>query len=268
MKSNARALSLAMTFLLPFTLVTRAGAQSPAPRIVASTAWTGAIARAAGAGDDIIVIAPAETRRLLEYEPAPSDLVIAEGATLVVFGGYEKFIQNLLDAVGRPDVGLRISTDNRPINLLVETRRIAERLGTQAAQEKWAQDFKAFTEATRSRVASALCPEGFPKRRVAVQAPLKAWMAWMGFDIVGTFGPGEPSPAQAAEIAKARPVLVIDDGNDPSGAALAESLRADYCLLINFPGKDDTRTLEDLYRYNERALLGARPIKTAQAGGR
>jgi zinc transport system substrate-binding protein len=268
MKPTARAFSLALSSIVTCALAAQAVAQSPAPRIVASTAWTGAIARAAGAGDDIIVIAPPETTRLPEYEPFPSELAAAQGASLVVFGGYEKFVQSLLDAVGRPDAGLRISTDNRPINLIIETRKIAERLGTQAAQEKWAQDFKAFTEATRSRVAAALCPEGFPKRRVAVQAPLKAWMAWMGFDVVGTFGPGELSPAQAAEIAKARPVLVIDDSNDPSGAALAESLRADYCLLINFPGKDGTRTLEDLYRYNERALLAARPIKTAQAGGR
>jgi zinc transport system substrate-binding protein len=268
MKPAVRALSSLLLAIAACALAARAGAQSPAPRVVASTAWTSAIARAAGAGDDIIVIAPLETRRLPEYEPAPSELAAAAGASLVVFGGYEKFVQSLLDAVGRADAGLRISTDNRPINLIVETRRIAERLGTQAVQEKWAQGFKAFTEATRSRVAAALCPEGFPKRRVAVQAPLKAWMSWMGFDVVGTFGPGELSPDQAAEIAKARPVLVIDDGNDPSGAALAESLRADYCLLINFPGKDGTRTLEDLYRYNERALLAARPIKTAQAGGR
>jgi len=235
-----------------------------APRIVASTWWTAAMVRAAGAGEGVIVIAPAELTQPIDYEARPEDLLAIKGADLLLYGGYEKFAPKILEAAARPEAVFKIVTDNRPINLIIETRRIAERLGTVEAQAQWAERFKAFAEASRARVVAALCPDGFPKRRVAVQASLRSWMVWMGFDVVGTFGPGEPDRAKIEELAKARPVLVIDSFHEPSGSALASGLRADYCLLISFPGKDGTATLEDLYAHNEKALLGARPLKAAQ----
>jgi zinc transport system substrate-binding protein/iron/zinc/copper transport system substrate-binding protein len=51
--------------------------------------------------------------------------------------------------------------------------------------------------------------------------------------------------------------MVIDNYHNPAGKALAESLGVKYCLLINFPGKDGSVSLEDVYLHNEAALLGA-----------
>ncbi len=229
-------------------------------KIIASTWWTAAIARAGGASGDILVIAPAELKHPPEYELKPADLLAVKGADLLVYGGYEKFAARILEASGKPEAGLKLSTDNRPDNLIAEAGRVAERLGTKTEHETWAAGFRSYAEASRARVIAGLFPDGAPRGRVAVQSQLKAWMEWMGFEVAGTFGPGEPSPAQILELAKAKPVLVIDNYHNPSGAALAESLGAKYCLLINFPGKDGTRTLEDVYAYNESALTGAKRL--------
>jgi len=238
-----------------------------AKKIVASTWWTAAIARAGGASGEILVIAPAELKHPPEYELKPADLLAVKGADLLVYGGYEKFAARILEASGRSDAGLKLSTDNRPENLIAEAGKVAERLGTKAEYEEWAAGFRSYAEASRARVIAGLFPDGSPRGRVVVQGFLKAWMEWMGFAVAGTFGPGEPSPAQILELAKAKPVLVIDNYHNPSGATLAESLGARYCLLINFPGKDGTRTIEDVYAYNEKALIGAKlPGKAKDAG--
>jgi zinc transport system substrate-binding protein len=257
MKRTPRSALIAAAALLSAIL------SAETPKVIASTTWTAAIAMAGGAGNDILVIAPADLKHPAEYEIKPSDLLAMKGASLVVYGGYEKFAQRILEASDRPDAGLKLNTDNRPITLIMESRKVAEKLGTQAAQEKWAEGFMALAEASRSRVLASLSPPSLPKRRVAAHQYLKVFMTWMGFDVVGTFGPGEPSPAQILEIAKAKPVLIIDNYHSVAGLALAESIGADYCALINFPGKDGTRTIEDVYRYNERALLDAQPLKAA-----
>jgi hypothetical protein len=229
-------------------------AQAAGPKVVASTYWTAAIARAAGVKGDILIIAPAELRHPPEYEIKPSDLLAVKGADLLVYGGYEKFAERILEACGRPEAGLKLNTDNRPETLVTEARKVAERLGTLEAWSSWAEGFKSFTEASRARVLSGL---GSGQATVVVQSYLKAWMEWMGFKVAGTFGPGEPSPAQVLSLSKTSPAMVIDNYHNPAGRALAESLGVKYCLLINFPGKDGSVSLEDVYLHNEAALLKA-----------
>lgn len=221
--------------------------------VLASTTWTAAIARAAGASQ-VAVIAPAELRHPPEYEIKPSDLLKAKDADCIVYAGYELFAQRLAETAsssGRPS--LKLSTDNRPDNLIAESAKLAELIGTKSAQAAWAEGFRAYTLNVRQRVQTAL-----PKRRAVVQASLKAWMEWMGFEVVGVFGPGEPSPAQMLELLKAKPDIVIDNYHNPSGSTIAESLKAPYAVLINFPGKDGTSSLEDVYAYAQKELLARR----------
>jgi zinc transport system substrate-binding protein len=248
-----------MTRLLPITAIgmlmaalsSSAGAQAKqsVPTVLASTSWTAAIARAAGASDAASV-APADIRHPPEYELKPSDLLKARDADVIVYAGYEKFAQRLSEtAAANGRRSLRLVTDNRPDSLIAESAKLAELLGTKPAQAAWAEGFRAYAEAVRERVRAA-----WPKRRAAVQTSLKAWMEWMGFEVVGVFGPGEPSPAQMLELLKAKPDIVIDNYHNPSGAVLAESLKAPYAVLINFPGKDGSSSLEDVYAYAEKEL--------------
>jgi zinc transport system substrate-binding protein/iron/zinc/copper transport system substrate-binding protein len=83
------------------------------------------------------------------------------------------------------------------------------------------------------------------------------YAAWMGFEIVGEFGPAEPSPAVILELARTRPALVFDNYHGPSGQPIAEATGAAYVEMLNFPGKDGTLSIEDVFRYNAYLLIKA-----------
>jgi hypothetical protein len=78
-----------------------------------------------------------------------------------------------------------------------------------------------------------------------------------GLEIIGEYGPAEPSPAVIFQLVKTEPVLVIDNYHGPAGQPVAEAAGVPRAVLLNFPGKDGTKTLEDLFRYNADILLKA-----------
>jgi len=219
--------------------------------VIASTSWVQAFALAAGA-KNVVTIAPFELQHPPEYEIKPSDLLAVQHASLIVYSGYEKFAKKLAETAQNKNLRIvSVYTDNVPSTVIAESKKIAEALGTTEEQAKWAQSFTSFTENLRSEVAAAL-----PDKKVVVQAYMKTFVDWLGLDVVGTFGPGEPSPAVVLELIKKKPAIVVDNYHNPGGKALAESLGVPYVVLINFPGKDGTRTIEDVFLYNERAILG------------
>ena len=223
-----------------------------AQRVVASTSWTAAFARAAGA-TEITIIAPAELQHPPEYDIKPSDLEAVRNASLVVYAGYEKFARRLAEtSAGGGTKTLQVFTDNAPAAVKEQARRIAEALGTMEAWKQWAGGFDAVAEQARLQVQTA-----WPDRRAVVQKMQRSFAEWLGFEVVGEFGPAEPSPALVLELIRTRPAVVIDNYHNPSGRAIAESLKVPYTTLINFPGKDGTRSIEDLYRYNAGALVAA-----------
>jgi zinc transport system substrate-binding protein/iron/zinc/copper transport system substrate-binding protein len=81
------------------------------------------------------------------------------------------------------------------------------------------------------------------------------FMQWLGFEILGEYGPAEPSPALILELVNTKPVMVIDNYHSPAGWPIAEAAQVPYIELINFPGKDGTRTIEDVFRYNTNMLV-------------
>jgi zinc transport system substrate-binding protein/iron/zinc/copper transport system substrate-binding protein len=219
--------------------------------VIASTSWVQAYAIAAGARN-IVTIAPFELQHPPEYEIKPSDLLAVQHASLIVYSGYEKFAKKLAETAQNSNLRiLAVYTDNVPSTIIAESKKIAQAMGTTQAQEQWAKSFTAFSDAMRERIAAAL-----PDKRVVVQAYMKTFALWLGLDVVGTFGPGEPSPAVVLDLIKKKPVMVLDNYHNPGGKALAESLGVPHVLLINFPGKSGTRTIEDVFLYNEKAILG------------
>ncbi len=218
--------------------------------VIASTSWVQAFAIAAGA-KNVVTIAPFELQHPPEYEIKPSDLLAVQHASLIVYSGYEKFAKKLAETAQNSNLKLiTVYTDNVPSTIIAETKKIAEALGTTEEQATWSQSFTSFTESLRTEVAAAL-----PDKKVVVQAYMKTFVDWLGLDVVGTFGPGEPSPAVVLDLIKKKPAMVIDNYHNPGGKALAESLGVPLVVLINFPGKDGTHTIEDVFLYNKRALL-------------
>jgi hypothetical protein len=222
--------------------------------VVASTSWVAAIARAAGA-ENVRVLAPADLRHPPEYELKPSDLRAAADAGLILYAGWEMFAERLVETAGSAGVEVMIvNTSNDPEILYAEAGKIAALLGTEAGYEAWRQKFSVTIEELRGQIAAA-----YPDRRAVVQRMQSPFARWAGFEIIGEYGPAEPSPALIFDLAKTSPAVVIDNYHGPAGQPVAEAARAPYAELINFPGKSGTVTIEDVFRYNTTVLLQAAP---------
>ena len=217
--------------------------------IVASTSWVAAIAEAAGA-KNVRILAPVELKHPPEYELRPSDLTLVSRADFVLYAGWERFAQKLTETAGSKAVIVKVRTDNDPIVLKEEAEKLASMFGTEESFRSWRSDFDRLTGDIQLKVRQA-----YPDRRAVVQRMQLPFVKWLGFDVIGEYGPAEPSPALILDLARLKPVLVIDNYHGPSGIPIAEAARVPYAELINFPGKDGTKTLADVFQYNMEVLI-------------
>lgn len=220
------------------------------PRVVASTGWTAAIAQAAGA-QVTAVLAPWELRHPPERDFRPSDIARVADADYLVWAGYEPFIRQLLDAADIPaDRVLLVPTANNPGHLVPLTRELARRWGTEDRQAQWEQHFLA----EAARIEAAAAARGTDRIRVISSGHLKPFLDWLGYQVVATFGFDELTPVRIHQLVGLNPHLVVDVWHNPAGEPLAEAAGVPYVQLINFPGRDGTRTLLDVFRHNARQL--------------
>lgn len=242
----------ASSAVLAFALLPAVALSADAPKVTASTAWTGAFAEAAGA--DVDVLAGYELRHPPEYDFSPRDIQRAVEADFIVWGGYEGFVADLVEAARIPDervVGVR--TNNTPPLMREAVRALAERFGTMDAYEAFAAELDAKAQALLEAAEGA----GVGSVRVAVNGHYEPLLEWLGYDIVAVFGPGEVTTGTIAEVERQEPDLIVDNWHVPLGEPLDTGERG-YVQLINFPGHDGTRDLIDVLDYYARTLgLGA-----------
>jgi hypothetical protein len=221
--------------------------------IIASTSWTAAIAHCAGA-ENVRILAPVELRHPPEYELKPSDLAAASKARLIIYAGWEMFAKKLAETAGSAGVEvLQIKVSNDPRDIKAEAKKIAEILGTTGKYEAWVAGFDDFTAGIRDDV-----QEVYAGRRAVVNSMQTPFVSWLGITVAGVYGPAEPSPALVLELVNLRPDIVIDNYHNPSGIPVAEAAKSPYAELVNFPGKDGTQTIEDVFRYNADILLNVK----------
>jgi zinc transport system substrate-binding protein/iron/zinc/copper transport system substrate-binding protein len=219
------------------------------PRVVASTSWTALMAKAAGAGE-VVVLAPADLKHPPEYDFRPSDVEKLKDANLIVHAGYEPFIKKMLQATQTPeDRVMQVLTLNTPDNLKEQTRLMAEKMGTSQAQKAWEDEFDRAVEAIRKEAAG----KNVAGQRVLVQKHQADFAKWIGYQVLAEFGPEELSPARMGELAALKPDLIIDNFHNPQGQGIAEIAKCTRVELRNFPGPDE-KSLQDLLRYNARQL--------------
>jgi ABC-type Zn uptake system ZnuABC Zn-binding protein ZnuA len=220
--------------------------------VVVSTAWVGAIADAAGA-QNIRVLAPAQMRHPPEYELKPSDLEAVSRASVILYGGWEMFAKKLAETAGGAGIQvIKVNTANSPENLKAEAGRLAGLFGTTGRYEAWARRFDLLLEDLRAKIQTAC-----PAYRAVVHRAQLPFARWAGLEIAAEYGPSELSPAEILRLVQTKPFLVVDNYHGPVAPAVAEAAGAGYAQALNFPGKDGTTTLEDLFRYNTAALLEA-----------
>lgn len=245
--------SISIICVLLSLLVLGTSVHAQGPTVLASTAWTAAIAQAAGA-EHVDILASFELRHPPERDFRPSDITRALAADVILWAGYEGFMQQLVQAAQIPDErSISIRTENTPGHLVELTRYLAKRWGTESHQAEWEREFLQLM-AEMERAAEEHNVGG---QRAVVVGHLAAFATWLGYDVVGTFGFEEMTPALIYRLQQLGPDLIIDVWHNPTAEPLVMASGAPHILLLNFPGHAGTRSLIDVFEYNA-AQLGLR----------
>lgn len=226
-----------------------ASKESSETKIVASTSWVAAMAKAAGA-QNVRVLAPVDLKHPPEYDFKPSDVQSIIEADWIIMAGYEPFMNQMLEAndVDEEKI-IKVSTTNTIENLKEQTKLIAEKIGTEEAQAKWDEEF---TIAYNSILEKAK-NKGVKNTKVLVQMHLQAFVKALGFDVLEAYSADELTPAKIGELAKLNPDLIIDNYHNPQGQPIAEATGVDRIEIRNFPGEEH-KDLIDLFIDNAKKL--------------
>lgn len=212
---------------------TAAGSVATGPKVVASTTWTGAYAKLAGASD-ITVIAPTSILHPPDYDPKPSDLLAAADADIVVYAEFESFAPRLTEAAGGDATTFPLTLENTAASIEAEVMRLAAELGTEAVART---NLDAFLAAAAELGADAATHVGDTAPVVVSQLFMSYWADWAGLTSAGAFGPQPMSAGELSELMGMSPTIVFDNYHVPGGQAFeAEGIAR--IELINYPGDD------------------------------
>jgi ABC-type Zn uptake system ZnuABC Zn-binding protein ZnuA len=247
------------------------GAVVGAETVVSTHAVLAEFARAVGGeAIEVVTIIPSGFCPS-HYDLSPSDLAAVLNASVILYSGFEPWIETLAEAAGSAAVVIQLPGEwNTPEAAMVKVEAIrdlfAERFPASAGG--FAANADAYIEALRSledalqERAESVGVSGIPVVCMEWQAD---FVSWLGFDVAVTYGIPEGlslrdlvTLAEAGRDAGAQ--LVIDNlqsGVD-FGAKLAREVGAVHVVLSNFPGAMPyTATVLDLLTRNAEALFSA-----------
>jgi zinc transport system substrate-binding protein len=226
-----------------------ASAGPAGPKVVASTSWVGALAKAAGA-TDITVIAPASVQHPPDYDPKPSDLTAVAGADYVLFAEFDGFATKIKDAAGGNGELVPVELENTPAKITSEVTRLGALFKTPAAAATWLTRFGSEYASLSGGVKLNL-PKPAP---TAVSHVFMAyWAEFAGLQVVGTYGPQPVTPSQLAELSGKKPTLILANAHLPG--ANPEITGATRVDIINYPGPD--LDLLSVFRTNAERITTA-----------
>ena len=219
--------------------------------VVATTSLTAAIAKAAGA-KEVKVLTPPGQKHPPEYDLKPSDLLKIEGAAVVIYAGYEMMVSKLLETAKNKGIqAIQISTETSPETLIAQARKISKILKSEKEEETWEQNFLR----ELAEMEKKLSP--YAGKRAVVHHFAQPFAKWAGLTIVHVIRPGELTPRAIAEAAAQAPDVVVDIFHFPVAKVIAENAKCRYAQVINFPGVNETSSLEDIFQYNSTELMRA-----------
>ncbi|MFD7547928.1 ABC transporter substrate-binding protein [Streptomyces sp. NPDC059816] len=203
-------------------------------KVVATTTWEGAFAKAAGA-EDVKVLVPHSVGHAPDYDPKPSDLTTVASADFVLYAAFEPYAEKIKEAAGSKAKLIEVGLDNDAAKVRAEVERLAGLFGTESAGATWNEEFD--TEYARlGKDLKAGWPGG--KRPTVVSQVFTTWAAKMaGADTVGTYGPEAVSPKQLADLSAKKPDLVLGNAHMSSGEVLPGS-GARQVDIANYPDGD------------------------------
>ena len=236
--------------IITLSLFVLIGGGLTAQSVVASTAWTGAFARVAGA-DEVRVLAPFDLSHPPEYELRPSDIRTVMNADLVIYAGYENMVERLVEAAGQSDAEtIQIQTIHSVPVMTRSVLSIARALGTEETAGRNLDRLVEFLDEW-SREVGDYEYDGQP---VVAHFHQQALARQLGMNVVGVFGPAPLEARQIDELTRMEPALIIDNGHNPVAEPIAETTQAAVSVWYNFPGIEGTRTLMEIFELNRAAF--------------
>ncbi len=214
--------------------------------VLATTSWTAAFAECAGA-QNVISLAPTSLIHPSEYELQVNDIEKIKNAKFIVYAGYEILASELLEMVDTSKQTLiKINTSYNIDQLSSSVAAIAKQLKTEEIASK---NISSITSKIDSFKQIILTYEN-EKRQVCSHFFQQDIINELGLDLINIFG---PQPLEAYDFKKLNEPatdLIIDNIHNPIGAPLEEILKVKRIELVNFPGTNGTRSLEDVINYN------------------
>ncbi len=205
------------------------------------------------------------------YDLCPSDLRAVIDASVILYSGFEPWMETLTDAVGSDASVVQLPGEwNTPEAAIGKVEAIRDVLAERFpdAEADFAANAADYIEELRT-LGNALQEQAEAAGVSGVAVVCMAWQAdfvsWLGFDVAVTYGMPEGLSLQdlvtlAASGRDAGAQLVIDNlqsGVD-FGAKLAREIGAVHVVLSNFPGAMPyTATVLDLLARNAEALFSA-----------
>lgn len=222
------------------------------PRVVASTSWVAAFAKAAGI-NDVVLVAPANLQHPPDYDPKPSDLAAIAQADYVLVAGFEGFAKRMKEASGSRAQVINVRVDNQPANIKKQVMALAEKFGTQAAAAAWIARFDQRVAALEKEIA-AVVPQQ-PKPRAIAQFWMAYWVPFASMELAGTYGPRPLTASELAKLSALKPDVVIINAH-VQGGNLFNDLPARKIVLHNFPPANNIDLIA-IFEGNARAITNA-----------
>ena len=221
------------------------------PRVVASTSWVAAFAKAAGIAD-VTLVAPANLQHPPDYDPKPSDLAAIAKADYVLVAGFEGFATRMKEASGSRAEIINVHVDNQPENIRKQVRQLAERFGTQQAANAWLARFDQRVAELRKNIAAAM-PQ--PAPRAVSQIWMAYWAPFASMELAGTYGPRPVTASELARLAALKPDVLILNAHVQSNHVFND-LPARKIVLYNFPPANNIDLIA-IFERNAHAIIEA-----------
>ncbi len=219
--------------------------------VVATNSWTAAYAKTAGA-KNIVVLAPFEMQHPSEYELRAADIPVLVHASVIIYAGYETMVNRLQSGLDlKKEVLLKIETDYSMASMEKSVMDIAQRLGTEKIALQNLDSIRQILTEGKTQMDKS----GLNSAHVLVNFFQQSIVKEMGFEVAGVFGPAALEAGDIDKMVKKESMVIIDNEHNPVGMPLEKiKTGAVYRQLINFPGMHQTRTIQDVIRYNIKQL--------------
>ncbi len=238
------------------------------PLVIVTTSVLGSVVQdlAGDKVDLIVLVNPAVCSA--HYDIKPSDVYAVSKADLIIYHGFEKWIEDLYQTSGSKAKLVKVSGPwNTPDGVKSYYEGVAKALKSNLGLDisdsldeklrKMDETFAKIQEEAQSLKTSSF--------KVITMSWQKDFVKWLGFDIVGEFGP--PEKLSSADVEKLislgedeKAALVISNlqSGVHTGETIAESIGAVHVTISNFPSTDpESKTLIDLVQSNADKLFDA-----------